>query len=177
MAAWRSTTDRKTPRFKRRLDELGEEALDGIEPGARGRREVEDEARVPVEPGADLGMLVGGVVVEDDVDDLSGRNLGLDGVQEADELLMTVALHVAADDGAVEHVERGEQGRGAMALVVVGHGAGAALLHGQARLGAVERLDLAFLVDRQDDGVGRRIDIKRRPRRAVSRRTSDRSRA
>ena len=80
---------------------------------------MEDEARVAVEPGADLGMLVGGVVVEDDVDDLAGRRLGLDRVQEADELLMAVALHVAADDGAVEHVERSEQGRGAMALVVV----------------------------------------------------------
>ena len=30
----------------------------------------------------------------------------------------------------------------------------------QAGLGAVERLDLALLVDRQDDGVGRRIDIE-----------------
>ena len=84
----------------------------------------------------------------------------LDGVEEADELLMAVALHVAADDGAVEHVERGEQRRGAVALVVVGHGAGAALLHRQARLGAVERLDLALLVDRQHDGMGRRIDIE-----------------
>ena len=44
---------------------------------------MEDEALVPVEPGADLGMLVGGVVVEDDVDHLAGRHLGLDRVQEA----------------------------------------------------------------------------------------------
>ena len=29
---------------------------------------------------------------------LAGRGLRLDGVQEADELLMAVALHVAADD-------------------------------------------------------------------------------
>ena len=43
---------------------------------------------------------------------------------------------------AVEHVERGEQGGRAVALVVVGHGAGPALLERQARLGAVERLDL-----------------------------------
>ena len=56
---------------------------------------------------------------------------------------MPVALHAAAEHGAVEHVEGGEQGGGAVALVVVGHGAGAALLHGQAGLGAVERLDLA----------------------------------
>ena len=70
MAAWRSTTERKTPRFKSAPGELGEEALDGVEPGARGRREVEDEALMPGEPGANLRMLVGGVVVEDDVDDL-----------------------------------------------------------------------------------------------------------
>ena len=73
---------------------------------------------------------------------------------------MPVALHVAADDGAVEHVEGGEQRGGAVPLVVVGHGAGAALLHRQAGLGAVERLDLALLVDRQHDGVRRRIDVE-----------------
>jgi hypothetical protein len=56
--------------------------------------------------------------------------------------------------------EGGKQGRGAMALVVVGHCSSPALLHGQARLGPVEGLDLAFLVKRQDDGVGGRIDIK-----------------
>ena len=38
--------------------ELGEEALDRVEPGGRGRGEVEMEALVPREPGADLGMLV-----------------------------------------------------------------------------------------------------------------------
>ena len=105
-------------------------------------------------------MLMGGIVVEDDVDDLAGRHLGLDGVEKADELLMPMTLHVAADDLAVEHVECGEQRRRAVPLVVVRHGPGAALLHGQTRLGAVERLNLALLVDRQDDGVGRRIDIK-----------------
>ena len=105
-------------------------------------------------------MLVGGVVVEDGVDHLAGRDLALDGVEEADELLMPVALHAAADHRAVEHVQRGEQRRRAVALVVVGHGPGAALLQRQAGLGAVERLDLALLVDRQHDGVRRRIDVE-----------------
>ena len=58
------------------LGQLGEEALDRVEPGAGGRREVEGEARMAVEPGAHLRVLVGGVVVEDDVDDLAGRHLG-----------------------------------------------------------------------------------------------------
>ena len=60
----------------------------------------------------------------------------------------------------VEDVERSEQGRGAMALVVVRHGAEPALLQRQVRLGAIESLDLALLVEQKHDGVGRRIDIE-----------------
>ena len=41
-----------------------------------------------------------------------------------------------------------------------GYRPGAALLHWQARLGAVERLDLALFIDREDDGMGGRIDIE-----------------
>ena len=37
--------------------ELGEEPLDGVEPGARGWREVEDETRMAIEPGANVGCL------------------------------------------------------------------------------------------------------------------------
>ena len=85
---------------------------------------------------------------------LFGWDLRLDLVEKADELLMPMPLHAAADDLAFEHVEGGKQGGGAVALVVVGHGAGAALLHGQAGLGAIERLDLALLVDREHDGMG-----------------------
>ena len=55
--------------------------------------------------------VVGGVIIEDHVHDLACGDLGLDGVEEADELLMPMALHVAADHRAVEHVQRGEEGR------------------------------------------------------------------
>src|SRR3954454_17118740 len=103
MAAWSSTTHRKTPRFSRCF-KFGEEALDSVEPRARGRREVEGETRVPVEPLAYLRMLMGGVVVEDDVHELSGGHLCLDSIEEADELLVTMALHAAANDLAFEDV-------------------------------------------------------------------------
>ena len=73
---------------------------------------MEDEPRVSGEPLKHLGMFVGGIVVEDDVDHLAGGDLGLDRVQKADELLMAVALHVVSDDGTVEHVESGEQADG-----------------------------------------------------------------
>src|SRR4029078_9758626 len=123
-------------------------------------REVEGPAGMPSQPLAHLRVSVGGVVVDDGVDLLSRRHLRLDSVEEADELLVPVALHIAADDGAVEDVEGREQCRRAMTLVVVGHRPGAALLHWQARLSAVERLDLALFIDREDDGMGGRIDIE-----------------
>src|SRR3954453_16914125 len=83
MAAWRSTTERKTPRFKRRLDSLAKKPSTALsqehEGGANWKRKCACRSSL----GADLGMLVGGVVVEDDVDHLAGRHLGLDRVQEA----------------------------------------------------------------------------------------------
>jgi hypothetical protein len=54
----------------------------------------------------------------------------------------------------------GEQGRGTVALVVEGQGACLALFHRQARLGPIERLDLALFVHRQHDRMGRRIDVQ-----------------
>ena len=68
---------------------------------------MEDEARMAPEPGADLGMLVCGIVVEDDVDDFADRHLGLKGVEESDELLMQMTLHTVADDLALEHAKQG----------------------------------------------------------------------
>lgn len=45
---------------------------------------MEGEALVAIEPGAHLGVLVGSIVVEDDVHRLVGGNLGVDGVEKAD---------------------------------------------------------------------------------------------
>jgi hypothetical protein len=100
---------------------------------------VEMKALVPAEPGANLGMLVRGIVVDDQMHLPSGRGFAVDLVEEADELLMPVAAHALADDLAVEQVERGEQRRRAVPLAIVGHRAAAAALDRQPRLGAIER--------------------------------------
>ena len=112
------------------------------------------------QPSAHPRVFVGGIVVDDGMDHFSHRNLRLDRIEEADELLMAMTLHVAADNGAVENVEGGEQSGRPMAFVIMSHGTGAAGLHRQARLGAIEGLDLALLVDRKDDGMGGRINVE-----------------
>ena len=48
----------------------------------------------------------------------------------------------------------------AVALVIVCHRGTAPRLHRQPGLGAIERLDLAFLVDAEDHRMGRRIDVE-----------------
>src|ERR1700691_340654 len=121
---------------------------------------MEMEARMAFEPGADLGMLVRRVIVDDQVQLPFGRGLAVDLVEETDELLMPVAGHTLADDAALQHVERGEQRRRAVALVIMGHRPAATALHRQPRLGAVERLDLRLLIDPEHQRVLGRIDVE-----------------
>ena len=111
----------------------GEEALDGVEPRRGSGCEVERDPFMAPEPLQHLGMCMGGIVVEDHVDGLPGGDLGFDLVEKADELLMSVALHAVADDRSIKHVERREQCRGPVALVVVRHRSAATLLQGPAR--------------------------------------------
>jgi len=89
------------------------------------------------------------------VQDLGGRALVPDPIQKADEFLM--AMHVPADDHAVDDAHGGEERRRSVADIVVCHGAGSALVERQPRLRAVERLNLALLVEPSNDGVGEGI--------------------
>ena len=137
-----------------------EEIFDGIEPRSGCRGEVKSPARMAAEPGLNLGVLVGCVIVEDGVDQLAGGDGAFDGVEEADELLMGVFLHAATKHRTVEHVEGGEQGGRTVALVIVRHGPAFAGFERQTRLGPVERLDLGLLVDGEHDGVGWRPHVE-----------------
>jgi hypothetical protein len=61
---------------------------------------------------------------------------------------------------AVHHIEGCEQRGGAVPDVVVSHGATTTLLQWQTRLGSIERLDLALLVDGEHDGMRRGVDVE-----------------
>ena len=83
---------------------------------------------------------VGAIIIENDVDGFTLWHVPFDLVEEADEFLMPVALHVLPDDRSVENIECGKQHRCVIALVIVGHGRPASLVQWQTRLGAVKRL-------------------------------------
>ncbi|KRP90396.1 hypothetical protein AOQ73_25110 [Bradyrhizobium pachyrhizi] len=85
-------------------------------------------------------MLVGGVVVDDEMDVQLGRHVSFDVTQEGEELLVAMARFALSDDCAVEHVEGGEQGGRAMTLVVVGDALDVAKPHRKHGLGSFESL-------------------------------------
>ena len=94
------------------------------------------------------------------MDELADLHITLDRIEEANELLMPMALHAATENLAFEHVERGKQGGGAVALVVVGHRSGPAFLHRKTGLRAIEGLDLGLPIHAEHDRVSRRIDVE-----------------
>jgi hypothetical protein len=75
---------------------------------------------------------------------LPGRDFVLDGIEEADEFAVSVALHPAADLHSIEHAERCDHSVGAMTFIVARHGLAAPGIDRQTRLRVVDYLDLAF---------------------------------
>lgn len=100
--------------FQPAFAEFGREAVDSVWPRCRGGGQVKGPARVADRPLVNLGMPVNGAIIDNRVDQLAGRPPRLDGVEEADELLVLMALHAAANHTTIQHVQRREQRYGAM---------------------------------------------------------------
>ena len=66
--------------FEPPLSKGGKQAFNSVQPGGRRRGKVEHEARMFGDPFHNLGMLVGSVVVEDDMDRLPLGHPGVDDV-------------------------------------------------------------------------------------------------
>ncbi len=86
---------------------------------------------------------------EDGVDRFAGWDGGLDGVEEANELTVPVALYAAAEHGTCQDVEGGKQRRRPMTSVVVGLGDGMAGSERTVGAGPLQRPDLALLIEGQ----------------------------
>ena len=76
-----------------------------------------------------------------------GGHVALDFVEEFAELLGAWRGMHFADDRSRFHVERGEQRRRAVAFLVMGAPLDLTRPHGQQRLRAVQRLNLALFID------------------------------
>jgi hypothetical protein len=75
----------------------------------------------------------------------------------------TLVNHFSSSD-----IQSGEERRGTVALVVEGHGSRTTFLQGQAGLGSVKGLDLALLVEREDDRPFGRRDVEPTTSRSLS---------
>ncbi len=107
-------------------------------------------------PRLDLGGFVGGIVIHDDMDIEPFRDLSIDFLEEVQELGRSVTFVAFADDEPRGDVECGEQRGRTMPHVAVCATFGYARHHRQDRLLAIECLDLALLIDAEDESsVGR----------------------
>ena len=140
--------------------EIAEEAFDHVQPRSTRWSEVDMESRIALEPDFTLFVFMGGVVVTNDMDILSFRNIAADQVEKANPFLVAVLFHAGADDFATERIHRGEQRCCAVALVIMGHRLAAALLERKPWLSSIQSLNLTFLIAGEDQRVLGRVEIK-----------------
>jgi len=84
----------KDPATKAVYCEIAEEAFDHVKPRSTCRSEVGLESRITLEPSFDLFVLMGGVIVTNDIDVFSVRNIAADQVEKANPFLPLVACTV-----------------------------------------------------------------------------------
>ncbi len=99
--------------------ELGEEALDQVEPGAVFGREGKFEAacRSFIEPGSGFFRDVCGMIVEDQLDGGAGRIGGIEQLEEFDELAAAVAVLDERVDLACQQVNSSQQAERAVTFI------------------------------------------------------------
>lgn len=89
------------------VGDLAKPALDQVQPGTRSRSEMQMEPGMAPDPGLDLRMFVGSIVVHDQVQVRPVRCFAIDLFEELDELLMPVTRHTVADHFAIDHTQGG----------------------------------------------------------------------
>ena len=112
------------------------------------------------EPVPDRRRLVGGEIVGNQVHVQLGGHLGLDGIEKLAELQGPVAAVALANYLAASGVQGGEERDGAVAPVIMDAPLGLARAQGLKRPGAVQGLDLGFLVHAQVQRPVRRVEVE-----------------
>jgi len=142
------------------ISELAKEALHQVEPGRAGGGEVDVNAGMFCQPGADGGVLVGRVIIDDQVQGEFRRSLAMNLPEGNEPVGMRVARRGSAKDPAIEIVERSEERHRAMTRVVMSPRANMAHAQRQSGLGSLQRLTLALFIAAEDQRLGWRVEIK-----------------
>jgi len=142
------------------LRDLGEQSFDEVQPTRACRREVDVITRVSCQPCSHLFHLVRTVVVQHQVDVQATGEVRIDVIEKPQKLLMPVLPVTIADVDSAGHIQRREQGRHAMPLVIMALPRRYAGRQRENRLRAVQGLDLALLIHTQHDRVVRRMHIQ-----------------
>ena len=147
-----------------RADDLGgdfaKEAFHRIEPGGRGGDEMEVKTGMTLKPGGDFGVLVGRIVVANDVKLQLGGDFLVDLAQEGEPLLMAMARGGVGKHLAGKIVQGGQEGHRSVAIVVMGPGTDVSLAQRQSGLGAFESLTLALFIAAEHQGLLGRIEVE-----------------
>ena len=101
---------------------------------------------MPRQPRLDLGMLMGGVVVDDQMQFETARSVPVELFEESQPFDVGMAGLGARDDLPIQIIERGDQRDRAMPAVIVRSGPDVARTQRQSGLRALQSLTLAFLV-------------------------------
>ena len=131
-----------------------------VEPGRVGRCEVHVVAGACCQPALDARMLLGSVVINDQMHVESFRDTGVYMAQKIEELLVTMTALTLAQDRSGDGVEGREQCGRAVSDVVVRDSFDIAEPQGQHRLATLQRLNLALLIHTQDQGLIRWVQIQ-----------------
>src|SRR5258707_1604694 len=112
---------------------------------------------MPQEPRPNFLGLVGGIVVQHQMDGKIGRNGTIDLIQEFAELDGAMAWPALTDDRSRGDVQRSEETGGAMAFVIVSATLNLAGQHRKDRLATAQRLNLTLLIHTQHQRMMRRV--------------------
>src|ERR1700759_424940 len=112
------------------------------------------------QPALDDLMLMGGVIVQNNVDALAQRNFAVDVLEKFQPLAVGMFLGGVSDDFALQVIQRGKESDGAVAIVIMSLSADISFTQRQTRLTALQRLDLALLVTTEHHGLLWRIEVK-----------------
>src|SRR5882757_10475746 len=102
-----------------------------------------DEPGMTFQPRLHFLVLVGAVVIHDQMERNIAAKLLIEPAQELQKLLMPVALMAFADDLTLYCFQCRKQGRRSIAFVVMSHGSATSLFDRQPRLSPIEGLYLA----------------------------------